>query len=358
MAGPGAGLLGTLDTWSSRPLSILGVSAARAVLGLVGFMYYVSQYADRHYLFGPEGVLPHDEFLHELRESGTFSLYAWSSSPAWAEFVFHAGALAALAVLLGIGGRAGLALHWLFLWSLYQRQSALLDGGDNLAYLVIPMLLLTRCYDRLALSTGLSRRLTRHFPGSVRALEAPLHNLGVLAITAQICLVYMVSGLYKVHGQVWQDGTALFYILRVPEFTQPGLSNLVYDNDLLVYLGTYGSVLFQVYFPLGILVPRLRPWAAAASIAFHLSIALLMGLTSFALTMIACDLVFLTGPLEKTLTLCRRVHERLRQNREDRHHEGGGPHQEESGSESESALARRRGRERSPGERTTSTPGN
>ncbi|MGW6521897.1 hypothetical protein [Streptomyces sp. NPDC054962] len=71
------------------------------------------------------------------------------------------------------------------------------------------------------------------------------------AIAVQMCLIYMVSGLYKVQGEVWQDGTALFYIMRVPEFELPGWSSLVYDNDVLVFLGTYSSILFLVYFPMG-----------------------------------------------------------------------------------------------------------
>ncbi|MFF9807369.1 HTTM domain-containing protein [Streptomyces coeruleorubidus] len=315
-----------LDDWSSRPVSVLGVSAARALLGFVCFMYYVSQYSDRRYLFGPDGVLPHDDFVRQLRDSGTFSIYSWSSAPLWSDLVFHAGALVAMAVMLGIGGRCGLAVHWVFLWSIYQRQTVLLDGGENLAYLVIPMLMLTRCYDRLAFSTGTARRLTRRLPGGVRAVSTPLHNLGVVAICVQICLVYMVSGLYKVQGQVWQDGTALFYILRLPEFTLPGVSEHVYGNDLLVYAATYSSVLFQVYFPLGILVRRLRPWAALVSIGFHLSIAVLMGLTSFALTMVACDLIFLSGGIERTLTLARRAFKRVTRLRN-----GSGPGGDDSG---------------------------
>ncbi|MEU7416805.1 hypothetical protein AB0B23_08945, partial [Streptomyces antibioticus] len=65
------------------------------------------------------------------------------------------------------------------------------------------------------------------------------------------------------------------------------------------------------YFPLGILVRRIRPWAALVSIGFHVSIAVLMGLTSFALTMVACDLIFLSGGIERTLTLARRAYKRV-----------------------------------------------
>ncbi|MFD5735825.1 hypothetical protein ACFWIY_23795 [Streptomyces sioyaensis] len=300
-------LAATLDVWSTRAISIAGVSGTRALLGFVGFMYYVSEYSERGYMFGPDGVLPFEEFKKELT---SISLYALSSSQLWFELLYHAGALVAFCVMLGVGGRFGLALHWLLLWSIYQRQPVFLDGGDNLAYVVIPFLLLTRCYDRFAFPTGFARRFADRVPGAVKAMSVPSHNLGVLAIAAQICLVYVTSGLYKVMGQVWQDGTALFYVMRVPEFELPGWSRLVYENDWLVHLGTYGTVAFLVYFPLGILVPKLRPWAAAMSISFHLGIAVFMGLTSFALTMIACDLVFLSLPLDRTLAWSRDVYSR------------------------------------------------
>jgi hypothetical protein len=287
-----------LDSWSSNAVAVTGVSGTRALLGFVGLMYYVGQYRERNYLFGPDGVLPHEEFTAQLNG---FSVYALSGSTAFFQVVYHLGIAVALAVMLGVGGRPGLALHWVLLWSVYQRQPGLLDGGDNLAYVVIPFLLLTRCYDRFALPTGLAARLAERVPGRLRAVSVPLHNLGVLMVAAQICLVYVVSGLYKVMGEEWQDGTALFYIMRVAEFELPGWSHLVYENDVLVVLGTYGTVAFLVYFPMGVLVPALRPWAAAVSICFHLSIAFFMGLTGFALTMIACDLVFLSGALDRAV---------------------------------------------------------
>ncbi|MFD4242273.1 DCC1-like thiol-disulfide oxidoreductase family protein [Streptomyces sp. NPDC058525] len=294
-----------LDTAGSRPFSVLGVSGTRLLLGFVGFMYYASQYGDRGFLFGPDGVYPWAEFTAKVHEGGTFSLYTLSSSTLWFEIVFHAGILAALAVTCGVGGRPVLAVHWVLLWSIYQRQPVLLDGGDNLAYVVIPMLLLTRCYERLSFPTGLARTLARRVPPVLRSLSTPLHNLGVLAVAVQMCLVYVVSGLYKVQGRMWQDGTALFYVLRVSEFRLPGVSELVYGNDYLVFIGTYSTTLFLVYFPLGVLVPRLRPWAAVVSIGFHVSIGFVMGLTGFALTMVACDLVFLSGALETALHRAR-----------------------------------------------------
>ncbi|MFD9396038.1 hypothetical protein ACFWBB_36465 [Streptomyces sp. NPDC060000] len=103
--------------------------------------------------------------------------------------------------------------------------------------------------------------------------------------------------------------------MRVPEFELPGVSSLVYNNDLIVFLGTYGTTLFLVYFPMGILVPSLRPWTAAASIAFHVSIGVFMGLTGFVLTMIACDLIFLSSALSRAGRTARTLGKRWTQRR-------------------------------------------
>ncbi|MFH9013824.1 hypothetical protein ACH4C6_20885 [Streptomyces sp. NPDC017943] len=305
------GFTALLDRLSGSPAAVTGVSGTRALLGFIGFMFYAGNYGERGYLFGPEGVYRWQDFIDGLHDNGTFSLYALSTSGAWFELVFHLGMIAALAVTFGVGGRLVLAVHWVFLWSVYQRIPLILDGGDNLAYIVLPMLLLTNCYDRFSFSTGLVRRWSGRVPAVVRAMTPALHNLGVVAVAAQICLVYIVSGLYKVQGRMWQDGTALFYVLRIPEFEWPGVSRLLYENDLLVMAGTYGATLFMVYFPLGVLVRSLRPWAALGSIGLHLSIALLMGLTSFALTMVACDLIFLSRGVDAGLRRARATGRRL-----------------------------------------------
>lgn len=48
------------------------------------------------------------------------------------------------------------------------------------------------------------------------------------------------------------------------------------------------------------------------SIGFHLGIALLMGLTGFALTMVACDLVFLSRGLDEAVSLGSQLIDRMR----------------------------------------------
>jgi Vitamin K-dependent gamma-carboxylase len=297
--GPLVLALDALEAMTVRRLAALAVCGTRTGLGFVFLMLLMSHYRQRAYMWGPDGVWQWDVFVRQLGESGTFSVFAVSSSQAWFEVVFHAAILTSTAVMIGFGGRGVLLLHWALVWSFGQRNPMLLDGGDNLAHIVLLMLLLTQCFDGLRLFPPLvtATRLAQHW------VSVLLHNIGVLAIGAQICLVYVVSGLYKVQGEMWQDGTALYYILRVPEFMWPGVSEHVFTNALLVTTMSYAATLMLVMFPVMILVDWLRGPATVVMVAFHLSIALLMGLTGFALTMIACDLVFLDQWLRQAQTL-------------------------------------------------------
>lgn len=93
-----------IDGWASSPVSVVGVSGTRVLLGFIGLMFYVSQYGDRGFLFGPDSVLPWHEFTERVAANGSFSLYALSSSDAWFQVIFHLGIVAALMVMLGIGG--------------------------------------------------------------------------------------------------------------------------------------------------------------------------------------------------------------------------------------------------------------
>ncbi|PRY52489.1 vitamin K-dependent gamma-carboxylase-like protein [Knoellia remsis] len=278
-----------------RPRALSAVAVIRAVIGLCGLAMYVSDYRIRHLLFRPDvlgaGVIASPQ------ETGLVpTLYSTFRDGAGFEAVYHVGMLAALAVTLGVGGRLGLAVHYLLIWSLYATNPLVLDGGDNLVMILGLVLLLTRCYDRLTVVRLFRGRGTQR---SVPPVATIAHNTGVLLVAAQICIVYLMAGLYKVQGRLWQDGTALYYVLRVPEFTWPGVTEHLFRFEWLLVLGAYATVWLSIYFPLLVLVRRTRLWAVLAMSVFHVSIAALMGLTSFALIMIACDLVFVNSHVER-----------------------------------------------------------
>lgn len=290
-----------VEWMTGAPRALEALSLLRAVLGLVSVSIYMAQYRDRALLFGPDGVYGTTGIRDSAASIGTWSLYGVSEDPWFFEILFHAGLFIAVLVMLGVGDRALLAVHWILIWSLYMANPGLMDGGDALAATATCFLLLTRCYSAFTV-----RRIR---PQSNGALANVCNNTGLLLLATQVVIVYLMAGLYKVQGQLWQDGTALYYILNVPEFFLPGITPLVVQSDWVLVIGAYTTVLASVFFPVLVLFRAGRPFAVAMMLTFHLAIAVLMGLTSFALVMAAYDLLFVNHHvvrLHRRLALVRR----------------------------------------------------
>jgi hypothetical protein len=106
--------------------------------------------------------------------------------------------------------------------------------------------------------------------------------------------VYVLSGLFKLQGPQWRDGSAVYYPLLLPQFRPwPALSDLVAGSEWLVPAMTWGTLALQLAFPLLMLQRHLRVVGVTAALALHAGIAVVMGLPFFSLFMMAGDCVFL-----------------------------------------------------------------
>ncbi len=118
------------------------------------------------------------------------------------------------------------------------------DGGDNIMRLVLFYLLFantTAYFSADADAYWRRRPLVEHTMWY--KIKAVLHNFAVLFCIINLCIMYLTSGLYQVMGEVWHNGTAVYYILQVDEYSHPFFQNLILQNDFLIVLSTYASVI-------------------------------------------------------------------------------------------------------------------
>lgn len=120
------------------------------------------------------------------------------------------------------------------------------------------------------------------------------HNVTLGVIMAEVCLIYATAGWYKIQGSRWQDGTALYYPLKLDYFTPwPALSDSLASSGVMVMVLSYATVIVQVAFPFTLFNRRVKNVLLVAMICEHAGIALLLGLPFFSMAMIAADAVFL-----------------------------------------------------------------
>jgi antimicrobial peptide system SdpB family protein len=273
--------------YCARERFLVGASLFRIIAG-VGILYqYLINYEQRHYLFGPNGVMPFNDFVAETGSG--FSIYVWARTPLVFELLFHLGLVVAVLFIVGWRTRLMTALNYVFWWSLHRRFSVLWDGGDNVMQLVLVYSLFADLGAHWSFDAV--RRRSRPVDPEWARLRAIAHNVAMLAFALQISLVYGVAGLTKVQGETWRNGTALYYALRAGEFALPGYSEMIFHNSFLLTALAYCTVAFQVSFPFLLFMNRrTRTLMVLAGLTFHLGIAIFMGLITFATFLIAVDL--------------------------------------------------------------------
>jgi hypothetical protein len=123
-------------------------------------------------------------------------------------------------------------------------------------------------------------------------LRVWLHNIAVLAIIFQLIVMYTSSGFFKLAGEWWRGGVAMYYITQVQIFSLPD-ANKLFSIPLVVYVATYVPMFYQLLFPVVVTSQFKLPWIALG-ILFHLGIAVLMGLVTFSTVMIGLELFLIS----------------------------------------------------------------
>ncbi|HEX3790353.1 MAG TPA: sporulation-delaying protein SdpB family protein [Pseudonocardiaceae bacterium] len=197
-----------------------------------------------------------------------------------------------LLVVVGWRPRWTALPHWYIAFSL-QANATVIDGGDQITA-VVTLLLIPIC-----LADGRRWHWDKPSVGEVAGLPYVgrfVTLVFLFLIQCQVGLLYFDAGVAKFGVQQWADGTAMYYWLHDPTFGlnswQLWLFRPVLEHGLLLTAFTWSVVLGEVLLGVGVLLPwRRRKPLLAAALVFHCGIALLMGLVTFGLSMMAVDIL-------------------------------------------------------------------
>ena len=116
-------------------------------------------------------------------------------------------------------------------------------------------------------------------------------NIALRLIQVHLCIVYFFSGIAKLLGVSWWEGTALWGAAANSRYRTLDITWLA-RHPLLVNALTLGTLFWEVSYP-ALVWPRLtRRLAIAMAILVHAGIGAAMGMKEFAITMIAANLAF------------------------------------------------------------------
>lgn len=304
--------IGSSLAWFERWLfdgkkALYGIAVTRMIFGVTALGLLLANFSTRLYTFG-SGSAWNGELAEPVSDFPRIWLFSAFHAVAANDVAFTLLylVLMVLAVLFMIGWRFRIVLPVFFvLWvSFIEMNDMVGDQGDNMFRIAMILLFFADPAARWSLD---ARRRAKHEwfaeGSSPRQIGTVLHNLALIALTAQVAFVYGSGALYKAQGNPWAQGWAVYDPLQTARFgTWPILSDLITAWGPMVAIGTWGSIILQSIFLLALLSRPTRLIALFGILGFHVMIGVLMGLPWFSLTMIAIDSIFIRDRSWKRIT--------------------------------------------------------
>lgn len=286
--------------WFS-PVPLLNLALFRVIFGAVMTIMYLNRQKDVALFYTDQGVLPRNLSLQILPElmRPTFQLMFWPDS--WMSSVHALFVILLLALTLGVGGRmVALAALYLQLAFLF-RNYGVAFGADQIGTIFLLYLAMTRSDQRLSLKSWWRSRRGWFQEAPSDLLTSVFYRM----IQIQLCVIYVYSGMEKLKGATWWDGTAVWSVLANSQMVIADLT-WVRHFPLIIVLASFSTILFEIYFPVLVWFERFRKFLLTFGFFFHLGIGVLMALWSFAILMVSSYVLFLPESLtEKWVSALR-----------------------------------------------------
>jgi hypothetical protein len=222
--------------------------------------------------FGPHGVAP--EGLHDW-----FQVTHWR----WTLLFFNTDDMSVVtpvfwlwvavtaAFTLGFCTRLMSVALWFLTLCFLNRNRLLLNGGDDLMAAAVFLVMFAPCGMALSVDSWWRRRRGLTPPGPVYTTAWMLRIIQI-----QLCMIYLTTGLAKLRGSgwlegSWWDGTAIHYVLNIMTMSRWSYAQLPVPFWITGPM-TYISVWWETLFPLLVMNRWTRKWALWFGVFFHLGI--------------------------------------------------------------------------------------
>ena len=267
------------------------LSAVRICAGLMLFYTHLVWTLDLEAFFGPNGWLPR-KVLVDVHSEYVWSYFWLIESPGmlWAA---HIGALVVFALLtVGFMSRIMSVLAYAIAVSYVHRvMPGAFFGLDKINCMLAFYLMLGpsgACY-------SVDRWLAKRRAGG--PLPAPQPSVGanvaIRMIQLHMCIIYLFSGLNKLQGVYWWDGTATWWAIANLEYQSLDMTWLVLWPKLTALM-THITVFWELFYIVLVWHRGWRPIVLLSALAVHGGIAIALGMITFGLVMLIGNMAFLS----------------------------------------------------------------
>ena len=263
----------------------------RIAIGCFTCVYGMLLFPDRFIWFGNHAMFSADLMTdYGGRSMGPrpFAILSHLPSDAYLTLFFIVFGLAAILFTIGLFTNVSAFVVFVGLNALHLRAPVINNSGD--------ILMVVMCFYLLVSPSGRAcsvDRLIASWHG--RALEIPrsIDSWPLRLIQIQVSIIYFQSWTAKLPGNLWANGTAVYYALSYPELHRFAVPPLTPGDLWLINIMTYFAMATEFSMATFVWVPRLRLYCIAAGVMLHLGIEYAMNIPLFSGLIISSYIAFL-----------------------------------------------------------------
>ncbi len=224
-----------------------------------------------------------------------------------------AALIAGVFVGLGLFTRMSLLVAWFLTLMTVHRLTGFLFGLDQIAVMLLTYL----CISQSNSVFSLDRTLSFQFPnlqsnrfftviaglkGVSRHQDISTWNntLTTRLIQIHLCIIYLFGGLGKLRGEMWWDGSAMWFSSAAYEYQSLDVT-WIGRMPILGALLTHVTLFWEVSYAALVWPKWTRPFVLATAILVHGGIACFLGMITFGWIMIVANLVFIPPDLMRRI---------------------------------------------------------
>lgn len=300
-----------LDSWDRfwfAPRYTDTLAVLRIVTGAMLVYSHLVLASDLGSFIGTEAWINQDtaRALHDgsFGEDTAAWSYLWNLNSDALIWVHHlVTILVSTAFMVGFLTRIMGPLAWFLQIMVLHRLMGSLFGLDQIVTYCAMYLAFTPCGSLYSVDAWLRKRRVDHgkmesasrwgrwlFPAYEPSVAA---NVGTRLLQLHLCVIYLFGGLAKARGQLWWDGTALWYAIGNYEYQSWDVTFLSDYPSVFTAL-THFTLIWEVFYCALVWSKLARPIAIGIAVAVHGGIALFLGMATFGTMMIAANGIFLS----------------------------------------------------------------
>jgi hypothetical protein len=170
--------------------------------------------------------------------------------------------------LFGIGRNAVALLIFLLITLIHNLNNKFFNSGENMIALLSFYLSFANTYEYFVIG----KRKPFSIPEKEKIYNL-LSNLAAYCIAINLCMVYFLSGLFKLGDMHWLKGTALHYFINDERYSVFAFGyRQVNWSPVIVGVLNYGTILLELVFPLAVFYKPTRKWVLLLAGLMHLGI--------------------------------------------------------------------------------------